>query len=132
MIEEPPKPKQRRGFAAMTPEKRRAIARLGGLGQRPENRSFAKDKELARSAGRKGGLHKRQSADRGPPEPPVGFVVGARLRCVGPGRNGWLADQGLYTVVDTMTGAAGFLVELKEVPGILFGPWRFVLAQPNG
>jgi general stress protein YciG len=50
-----PKPKARRGFAAMSPERRREIARKGGAAVAPENRSFAKSKDLAASAGRKGG-----------------------------------------------------------------------------
>ena len=78
----------KRGFASMTPERRREIASLGGLavpaekrsfsrdkqlavkaGQkggeamRPEDRTFSRDKEMARSAGRKGGSAK--SNDRG-------------------------------------------------------------------
>jgi len=48
-------PRARRGFAAMSPEKRREIARRGGAAVKPENRSFAKDRDLAASAGRKGG-----------------------------------------------------------------------------
>ncbi|MDP3869141.1 general stress protein [Phenylobacterium sp.] len=47
--------KARRGFAAMSPEKRLEIARRGGKAVRPENRSFAKNRDLAASAGRKGG-----------------------------------------------------------------------------
>lgn len=49
------KPKARRGFAAMDPEKRRAIARKGGASVQPGNRSFAKNRGLAAAAGRKGG-----------------------------------------------------------------------------
>jgi hypothetical protein len=49
-----------RGFAAMDPEKRRLIARKGGASVKPHNRSFAKDRKLAISAGSKGG-----SASRG-------------------------------------------------------------------
>jgi hypothetical protein len=49
------KPKQRRGFACMDPEKRRAIARKGGASVRPENRSFSKDRDLSARAGRLGG-----------------------------------------------------------------------------
>lgn len=45
----------KRGFASMTPEKRREIAKMGGRAVRPENRSFAKDKSLAASAGALGG-----------------------------------------------------------------------------
>lgn len=48
-------PKQRRGFAAMDPEKRRAIARKGGAAVPAEKRSFARNRELAASAGAKGG-----------------------------------------------------------------------------
>jgi general stress protein YciG len=58
--EVPPKPKSRRGFACMDPERRREIARKGGASVQAANRSFAKDKELAISAGSKGG-----SASRG-------------------------------------------------------------------
>ena len=49
------KPKARRGFAAMNPERRREIARKGGASVPGEKRSFAKDRDLAASAGRKGG-----------------------------------------------------------------------------
>ena len=48
-------PRARRGFAAMTPERRREIARKGGASVPSEKRSFAKDRDLAASAGRKGG-----------------------------------------------------------------------------
>jgi general stress protein YciG len=40
-----------RGFAALTPERRREIASMGGK----TSAGFAKDPERARSAGRKGG-----------------------------------------------------------------------------
>lgn len=49
------KRKAKRGFAAMSPEKRREIARKGGQSVKPENRAFAQDRDLASSAGRKGG-----------------------------------------------------------------------------
>ena len=49
------KPKARRGFAAMNPERRREIARKGGASVPSEKRSFAKDRDLAANAGRKGG-----------------------------------------------------------------------------
>ena len=45
----------RRGFAAMNPERRQAIARKGGASVPGEKRAFAKDRDLAASAGRKGG-----------------------------------------------------------------------------
>lgn len=45
-----------RGFAAMDPERQRAIASSGGKAVRPESRSFAQNRDLASAAGRKGGL----------------------------------------------------------------------------
>ncbi len=47
--------KSRRGFASMTPERRKEIASMGGKSVDPANRAFAKNKELARAAGRQGG-----------------------------------------------------------------------------
>ncbi|HEY8580484.1 MAG TPA: KGG domain-containing protein, partial [Beijerinckiaceae bacterium] len=49
------KRKAKRGFAAMSLEKRREIARKGGQSVKPENRAFAQNRELAADAGRKGG-----------------------------------------------------------------------------
>lgn len=51
--------KKRKGFAAMKPEVRREIAKMGGAAVPHDKRSFAKDPELAREAGRKGGLAAR-------------------------------------------------------------------------
>ena len=51
--------KSKRGFASMSPEKRAAIARLGGRAVKPENRAFSKDRALASSAGKKGGVSVR-------------------------------------------------------------------------
>lgn len=45
----------RRGFAAMSPERRREIARKGGAAVPAAKRTFAQDRDLAASAGRKGG-----------------------------------------------------------------------------
>jgi uncharacterized protein len=45
----------RRGFAVMSPERRLEIARKGGASVPSEKRSFAKDRDLAATAGRKGG-----------------------------------------------------------------------------
>jgi len=56
-----PKP---RGFAAMAlknPDRLRQIAARGGAGTEPHNRSFAKNSDLAREAGRKGGLISRKN-----------------------------------------------------------------------
>lgn len=48
--------KSRRGFAAMSPEKRREIASKGGKSVDPQKRSFAQNRDLASTAGRKGGV----------------------------------------------------------------------------
>jgi len=50
-----PNTKARRGFAAMSPEKRRAIAAKGGANVPPDKRSFSRSAALAAAAGRKGG-----------------------------------------------------------------------------
>jgi uncharacterized protein len=55
MVEEQQKPKSRRGFASMSPEKRREIAKKGGKAVPAEMRSFSKSADLASAAGRKGG-----------------------------------------------------------------------------
>ncbi|MDP2358223.1 MAG: general stress protein [Beijerinckiaceae bacterium] len=62
----PKRQKAKRGFAAVSPEKRRDIARKGGQAVKPENRAFAKDKELAAEAGRKGGAIAGQAAEAYP------------------------------------------------------------------
>lgn len=49
------KPKAKRGFAAMSPEKQLEIARKGGASVPADKRSFSQDRGLAESAGRKGG-----------------------------------------------------------------------------
>lgn len=54
--------KGRRGFAIMDPEKQRSIASMGGLAVDRHDRSFSQDKELAREAGRKGGLTRAMRA----------------------------------------------------------------------
>lgn len=52
---EKPSGKSRRGFASMSPERQREIARKGGASVKPENRSFSQNRDLASAAGRKGG-----------------------------------------------------------------------------
>jgi general stress protein YciG len=47
--------KAKRGFAAMSLEKRTEIARKGGASVPAERRSFSQDRALAATAGRKGG-----------------------------------------------------------------------------
>lgn len=49
------KPKSKRGFAAMSPEKRREISAKGGAAVDPAKRSFSTDKSLAAKAGAAGG-----------------------------------------------------------------------------
>ena len=49
----------KRGFASMDPERQREIARKGGASVPSEKRSFAKDRDLAANAGRKGGSSSR-------------------------------------------------------------------------
>lgn len=51
---QPEKKKAARGFAAMSPEKLRAISSKGGKSAPNETWSFSKDKDLARLAGTKG------------------------------------------------------------------------------
>lgn len=58
-----PQPRGRRGFAAMDPEKRREIARKGGASTPPDKRSFSKNRDLASSAGKKGGSAPRERAE---------------------------------------------------------------------
>lgn len=48
-------PKARRGFAAMSPERRREIAAKGGASVPAAKRSFSQVPGLAMSAGTKGG-----------------------------------------------------------------------------
>ena len=51
----PTKPRALRGFAAMDKARQREIARKGGAAVPDEKRSFSQDRDLAASAGRKGG-----------------------------------------------------------------------------
>lgn len=57
--ENPNKTRSKRGFAMMDPERRREIARRGGASVPSEKRSFAQDRDLAASAGKKGGAASR-------------------------------------------------------------------------
>jgi len=77
--------KQMRGFATMSAERRREIARKGGASVPGEKRSFAVNRELAAEAGRKGGEIRwgggRRRADRYPP----GLVIPVIARSSPPG-----------------------------------------------
>jgi general stress protein YciG len=54
--DEPVKPKRGlRGFAAMTPERRREVAALGGKAVPGDKRTFTTNRVLARVAGKRGG-----------------------------------------------------------------------------
>jgi uncharacterized protein len=55
MDEEQTKPKSKRGFASMSPEKQREIAAKGGRSVPAEKRSFSQSADLAAKAGQKGG-----------------------------------------------------------------------------
>lgn len=52
MTDEAPK---LRGFAKLSPERRREIARKGGLSVEPQERAFSRNPGLAARAGRLGG-----------------------------------------------------------------------------
>jgi general stress protein YciG len=54
------KPKSNKGFASMSPEKRRKIASQGGKAVPDEKRSFSLDPELASIAGALGGARARR------------------------------------------------------------------------
>ncbi len=58
------KSKSRRGFAAMSEEKRVEIARRGGAAVPPEKRSFSVKPGLAAAAGKKGGPKSRKQRTR--------------------------------------------------------------------
>jgi len=49
------------GLAARSPAYRRKISRLGGHAVPREKRAFARDRELARVAGQKGGFRRREA-----------------------------------------------------------------------
>lgn len=55
MANTPPFP-SKRGFASLTFERRQEISAKGGASVPASKRSFARDRSLAASAGRKGGL----------------------------------------------------------------------------
>jgi hypothetical protein len=59
-------PRKPQGFAAISPERRREIASMGGKALPPEKRSFSTDRDLAKAAGRKGGLVVPARAKGGP------------------------------------------------------------------
>lgn len=56
-------PKKLRGFAKLTPERRREVASSGGKAVPAHKRSFATIRGLAEEAGRKGGQHSPKDKD---------------------------------------------------------------------
>ncbi len=69
---EQPRKKARRGFAAMSPEKQREIASLGGKAAHAKGTAHEFSPEEAREAGRKGGQaaqRARQAQAQRPEEP---------------------------------------------------------------
>lgn len=55
-------PKKLRGFARLSPERRKEVAAMGGASVPNDKRTFSKDKNLAASAGAKGGSSGRITA----------------------------------------------------------------------
>jgi hypothetical protein len=53
-------PKQARGFALLSPEKRAAVSSLGGTAAQAKGKAHRWTKETAAAAGRKGGLRVRE------------------------------------------------------------------------
>ena len=54
--------KQKKGFACISPERRREIASMGGKSVPPEKRTYSIDKSKAAEAGVKGGIGRAKSA----------------------------------------------------------------------
>ena len=67
----PPKTRALRGFAAMDKARQREIARKGGAAVPHEKRSFSQDRDLAATAGRKGG-EASHGGGRNPGQRPAG------------------------------------------------------------
>lgn len=57
-------PKSLRGFACMSPERRKEIAKLGGAAVPPDKRSFSQNNGLAARAGSVGGAAKRREVEK--------------------------------------------------------------------
>lgn len=60
------KPKSRRGFASLSPEERREVARKGGIAAHKMGTAHEFTSEEARDAGRKGGKISRGGKGRAP------------------------------------------------------------------
>lgn len=57
-------PSRPRGFASLTPERLREIARKGGTAIPAHKRAFSTNRELAATAGRKGGSTPKRSMEQ--------------------------------------------------------------------
>lgn len=66
--EPPPRKKARRGFAAMSPEKQKEIASLGGKAAHAKGTAHEFSPEEAREAGRKGGQAAQRARQATPGE----------------------------------------------------------------
>ena len=66
---------KKRGFALLSPERRKEIATLGGKSVAPSKRSFSTNKELAKKAGAKGG--KNAPAEKRPFSAKPGLAIEA-------------------------------------------------------
>ena len=56
--------KPKRGFATLSPERRREVAAMGGKATPPGSRAFSVSRELAVAAGAKGGKTKAKNKER--------------------------------------------------------------------
>lgn len=65
-IDETTRPKARRGFAAMDPDKVKAIAQKGGVAVHAKGTAHRFSKDQARDAGRKGGMAPHRARGRSP------------------------------------------------------------------
>jgi general stress protein YciG len=68
---EQPRKKARRGFAAMSPEKQKEIASLGGKAAHAKGTAHEFSPEEAREAGRKGGQAAQRARQAKPPSEPT-------------------------------------------------------------
>jgi uncharacterized protein len=92
MTDDQPKTKSKRGFASMSPEKQREIARMGGSSVPAEKRSFAQNAGLASSAGKKGG--------KNVPAEKRGFAQNRELAVSAGGKGGRASRSGRGKVAD--------------------------------
>jgi len=74
-------PKKPRGFGAMSPERRREIASLGGKSIPPEKRSFSQNHALAASAGSTGGKNVRPEKRSFSRDPALARAAGGKGGC---------------------------------------------------